>query len=270
MGLFNRTHNGNINTDPTSGAAVDPNQGNTRRDVEGGVGGAFLGHEYQKHHGGGTGPGTGTGAVVGGIAAHEYNKHHHNNATTGVATNSAGTSDPTDPTYAGGAYPSSGAGAGATGLGAGAAGVGGGAMANDPMYNTADAGTYGSGVGTSATGAGLGAGRTGGMTSNQPTAATVPSMVEARKLERSGKMENMLGTVLCSTTLKEKGLMKEQQAFALRTQAADLNEAELLEAQARERRGHAVGMGAHQDHLNPAGATAGVGGAGTGVGGTTY
>lgn len=141
--------------------------------------------------------------------------------------------------------------------------------------NTGATSTYPSGVGAGAAGAGLSSanpttgmgasgisptGRTPGMSSNQPV-SDLPSLADARKLERSGKMEKTMGTVLCSTTLKEKGLAKEQEAWQIRGQAESIAQAEALEAQARAHRGAAVGLGAGSHHLNPSTAPAASGNA---------
>ncbi|KAG8952614.1 hypothetical protein FRC04_003975 [Tulasnella sp. 424] len=80
-----------------------------------------------------------------------------------------------------------------------------------------------------------------------------PTDREARHLERSGKIEKAVGTMLCSTTMKQRGLEKQAQGANIAMQSQQLAQAENLEAQAKAMRGHAVGMGAHPTHLNPAG-----------------
>jgi len=187
---------------------TNANQGNLRHDVEGGAAGGLAGHEYQKHHDGTGGPGVGTGVAVGALGGHEYNKHHHNNNTNGV----------TDPGMAG------------------TNGVGTGMGTNAGMASGAGTGM---GMGTTATrGQGLPAGR------NDPIA----TQREARSLMRDGKIEKAVGTVLCSTTLKQKGLQKENNAAALMQQSQNIAVAENLEAQAAMHRGNAVGLGAHPQH----------------------
>jgi len=278
MGLFNH-HNNNANTtadpavpnDPTYNAGAGSTQGNFRRDVEGGAGGALAAHEYEKHHGGG--PGLATGGAAGGFAAHEYNKHHHQNAAnvdpaanTGAGYGAATTGQSYDPAFSNQNNLGTGPTAAATTYGG---------TSNDPNLNMGTSDPYASGVGAGVAGAGMGAGgggmagagglgaggmgtssgmaptgRAPGMSSNQP-ASDLPSLADARKLERSGKMEKTVGTVLCSTTLKEKGLAKEQEAWQIRGQAESIAQAEALESQARAHRGAAVGLGAGQQHLNP-------------------
>jgi len=66
--------------------------------------------------------------------------------------------------------------------------------------------------------------------------------------------------VLCSSTLREKGLEKEREAQALKVQAAELRQAEGLESEAAARRERAVAHGAHPSHLNGAAPANGVGG----------
>ncbi|KAG8992957.1 hypothetical protein FRB90_000822 [Tulasnella sp. 427] len=92
-----------------------------------------------------------------------------------------------------------------------------------------------------------------GVVGGQQSTTAYPSDRQARQLERSGKIEKAIGTVLCSTTMKQKGLEKQAEAANISMQAEHLNEAERLEAQARAMRGNAVGLGAHPNHLNPAG-----------------
>jgi len=279
MGLFNHHNNVNTTTDPI--VSNDPsynassNQGNFRRDVEGGAGGALAAHEYEKHHGGG--PGATTGGAAGTFAAHEYNKHHHNNVNTAdpAAGAATGYNDPTTGyTTAGQSYDPALANQNNLATGTTTAGTGYSGTTN-PIGNTGTTSSYPSGVGAGAAGAGLSSantttglggsgipptGRTPGMSSNQPV-SDLPSLADARKLERSGKMEKTMGTVLCSTTMKEKGLAKEQEAWQIRGQAESIAQAEALESQARAHRGAAVGLGAGSHHLNPSTAPAASGNA---------
>ncbi|KAG9045468.1 hypothetical protein FS837_006249 [Tulasnella sp. UAMH 9824] len=99
---------------------------------------------------------------------------------------------------------------------------------------------------TNGQGVGGGPWSTGGQ---QPSA--YPSDREARHLQRSGKIEKAVGTMLCSTTMKQKGLEKQAQGANIAVQSREIAQAENLEAQARAMRGHAVGMGAHPNHMNP-------------------
>ncbi|KAF8577161.1 hypothetical protein K439DRAFT_1622301 [Ramaria rubella] len=64
-----------------------------------------------------------------------------------------------------------------------------------------------------------------------------------------GKLEHAAGTLLCSSSLRAKGLQKEQEAQALKVQAAELGAAERLESEAAARRERAVAHGAHPHHL---------------------
>ncbi|KIJ49732.1 hypothetical protein M422DRAFT_777205 [Sphaerobolus stellatus SS14] len=59
-----------------------------------------------------------------------------------------------------------------------------------------------------------------------------------------GKLEHAAGTILCSSSLKAKGIQKEREAQALKVQAAELSAAERLEQEARMRRERAVAHGA--------------------------
>ncbi|KIP12092.1 hypothetical protein PHLGIDRAFT_124280 [Phlebiopsis gigantea 11061_1 CR5-6] len=61
----------------------------------------------------------------------------------------------------------------------------------------------------------------------------------------AGKVERIIGTMVCSSSLKAKGLQKEQQAAAHQVQNAEISEAERLEQEASLRRQRAVDHGAH-------------------------
>ncbi|KAK7462754.1 hypothetical protein VKT23_007339 [Stygiomarasmius scandens] len=63
----------------------------------------------------------------------------------------------------------------------------------------------------------------------------------------TGKVEKTIGTMVGSRSLKEKGMMKEQEAQSLKMQSAELAEAERLEREALMRRERAVAHGAHPD-----------------------
>ncbi|KAJ7589358.1 hypothetical protein C8J56DRAFT_1049005 [Mycena floridula] len=64
----------------------------------------------------------------------------------------------------------------------------------------------------------------------------------------AGKVERVAGTVLGSSSLKAKGIQREQQAKAVKVQSSKLVEAERLEAEALMRRERAVAHGAHPDN----------------------
>ncbi|OCH89631.1 hypothetical protein OBBRIDRAFT_835644 [Obba rivulosa] len=70
----------------------------------------------------------------------------------------------------------------------------------------------------------------------------------------AGKMEHAVGTMVGSQALKEKGLQKEQEADAFKTQSMELAEAERLEREAMLRRERAVAHGAHPANKNLGGA----------------
>ena len=59
----------------------------------------------------------------------------------------------------------------------------------------------------------------------------------------TGKMERALGTMLCSRSLKNKGLEKERAAQAQQSQRAEILQAEKLEQEALVRRERAVAHG---------------------------
>jgi len=64
-------------------------------------------------------------------------------------------------------------------------------------------------------------------------------------LKFQGKLEHTMGALLCNSNLKQKGIMKEEQARAIQQQALHLTEAERLEEEALRRRDRAVQHGAH-------------------------
>lgn len=59
----------------------------------------------------------------------------------------------------------------------------------------------------------------------------------------AGKVERVLGTVMCSRSLKNKGMEKERAAQAHQSQRAEIAEAEKLEQEALVRRERAVAHG---------------------------
>jgi len=105
-----------------------------------------------------------------------------------------------------------------------------------------------------------------GMTGGNNGPPTMPSEAEAKRLERSGKMDKILGTLIGSTTMKQEGIQKQAEGAALRQQSVQLAAAEQLEAEAQMRRGQAVGYGAHPHHAFPQGP--GGAGAGPNLGGS--
>ncbi|KAJ4489877.1 hypothetical protein J3R30DRAFT_1015 [Lentinula aciculospora] len=64
----------------------------------------------------------------------------------------------------------------------------------------------------------------------------------------TGKVEKAIGTAVGSNALKSKGIQKEMEANALKTQSSELAEAERLEREAMLRRERAVAHGAHPEN----------------------
>ncbi|KAJ4000662.1 hypothetical protein F5050DRAFT_363494 [Lentinula boryana] len=64
----------------------------------------------------------------------------------------------------------------------------------------------------------------------------------------TGKVEKAIGSAVGSNALKAKGMQKELEANALKTQSSELAEAERLEKEALLRRERAVAHGAHPDN----------------------
>ncbi|KAJ3810189.1 hypothetical protein F5876DRAFT_77024 [Lentinula aff. lateritia] len=64
----------------------------------------------------------------------------------------------------------------------------------------------------------------------------------------AGKVERALGAAVGSNALKAKGMQKEMEANALKTQSSELAEAERLEREALLRRERAVAHGAHPEN----------------------
>lgn len=96
-------------------------------------------------------------------------------------------------------------------------------------------------------GGGMGGGMGGGGGMQQ---ANLPDLADAKKLERSGKLDKFIGSVTHNTLLKQEGLEKQADAAAIREQTRHLTEAQRLEQEAQMRRGAAVGMGAHPGHMH--------------------
>jgi len=204
-----------------TGQPVGHHHGNFRHDAEGAAAGGFAGHEYQEHHAGTGGPGVGTGAAAGAFAGHEYNKHHaygQQNINTAVGADS-----------------------GMAGVGAGSRANGG--MGPAPIDTSVAPGNASGIYGPSVNSA--------DNTTGHGPLAGIEAQKEARQLNRSGKMEKAMGTMLFSTTMKQKGLQKQAVAQNMLAQQEHLAAAENLEAQARLHRGHAAGLGAHPNHISP-------------------
>jgi len=257
-------------TDRTTGQ----HQGRFKNTAEGAGAGGFAGHEWEKHHGG-TGPGTGTGAVAGGVVGNIFNRHHAGagaGANGNVVDNGNGTNRATGAHEGRFANTAEGAGVGGvaghewekhhggTGPGAGTGAAVGGLAGNEYNRHHAGAGA-GGGVGAG-TGAGLGS-------AAGPASTNDPINREAKSLDRKGKIEKTIGTVLCSTTLQQHGLAKQAEAANMQAQHVNLTEAENLEAQAKYKRSQAVGYGAHPNNGVLGGQSGGIGAQSAGVGGGT-
>ncbi|WVQ99847.1 hypothetical protein IAU59_006990 [Kwoniella sp. CBS 9459] len=87
-----------------------------------------------------------------------------------------------------------------------------------------------------------------GVSAGTGGSAATPSVKEAHKLERKGKMESTVGSLLCNSSLKHKSEAHLAQADHMRMQASELSEAERLEHEAGMRRQRAVGLGADPVH----------------------
>jgi len=85
------------------------------------------------------------------------------------------------------------------------------------------------------------------------TGATSKGAQSAGEKAFVGKLEHVAGSILCSSTLKAKGIQKEQEAQAMKVQAAELGAAERLEKEAMMRRERAVAHGADPQILHPGG-----------------
>lgn len=163
-----------------------------------------------------------------GVTGHEYQKHHNGTDGPGAGTGAAAGA------FGGHEYNKHHGNHNTNTTGAGTTGVGNTAGTTGLENNNAASGPGGQGI-TPGTHGGIEADR------------------EARHLNRTGKVEKAIGNVLCSTTLKQKGLQKEATAQSMQQQAADVAAAENLEAQAQLHRGHAAGLGAQPNHVVGAG-----------------
>jgi hypothetical protein len=197
--------------------------------VTGGIAGGAAGHGV-----GHTGVGTALGATVG---EHHARTHPANDMTT------------THHGHTGPGLMTGGAAGGLVGnqMGHTGAGTALGAAAGEHHAHTHPTQPY-STTGGTVPGAGVGTTHGAGMAGTHPGAAThAPGATEKAFV---GKLEHAAGTVLCSSTLRAKGIEKEREAQALKVQAAELGQAEGLEAEADARRQRAVAHGAHPQHLN--------------------
>ncbi|OCF30638.1 hypothetical protein I316_07686 [Kwoniella heveanensis BCC8398] len=98
------------------------------------------------------------------------------------------------------------------------------------------------------------------------SSGATPSVKAAHKLERKGKMESTMGSLLCNSSLKHKSEAHLAQADHMRMQASELSEAERLEREAGMRRQRAVGLGADPVHAQGVTGHGPLGGAGVGHG----
>lgn len=209
----------------------------------GGVAGAVDHHHHAHHPGTGAGHPLATGAAVGATTAAVDHHHHHNahNAGTGVGTGVG------------------------TGLGTGTHGTHTEHIAThdpaamdqhgNPLYPSPHAPA--SGV-TGATGLGGAVHGSGGLKTSSGKSPSTQAFI--------GKVEHAVGTIISSETLKAKGIAKEQEAIAVKNQAAELSEAERLEAHAglaRDRANQHAATGAIHSHQHGA---VGMGAAPTNVG----
>jgi len=167
------------------------NSGNTRRDLEGLAAGGAVGavgvHEYEKHRhqGGGMGNYQNDPSNVEGDADRDG---QYGAQGTGLGSGQYDSSNQygnTDPTNAG--------------------------RTNDPS-NTNYGSNLGDNTSTGDYGSNTATGRTPGTTSNQN-----PDK-EGKHLERSGKLDKVIGTLIGSDKMKEQGRQKQAEGAALRAQ----------------------------------------------------
>jgi len=92
---------------------------------------------------------------------------------------------------------------------------------------------------------------------NSQQQAALPNLGDANKLEKSAKVDKVIGTLTGNSNKKAEGLQKQAQAAAIKEQVRHLTAAQQLEAEAGHRRSHAVGLGADPSHVAP-GPTQGV------------
>ncbi|GJJ15591.1 hypothetical protein Clacol_009869 [Clathrus columnatus] len=225
-------------TNTTTGPGIG-SQGMGRHHHQGGPGGG--------HQGMMTGQGMGTGQGMSGQGMGTGQTHHANvqndfasNAPGNNYNNGPGNNYNNDPAYSNTTTTGHHGLGNAAGVGPGTGGVtgGGGGGFTGPTTNDTPHGYPGQHNNNIGIGGGTGGGGTG---------------ASASEKEILGKVERMAGTALCSSSLKAKGLEKEREAQALRAQAAELGQAEGLEAEAAARRQRAVAHGADPQHLGASG-----------------
>jgi len=168
------------------------NSGNTRRDVEG----------------------LAAGGAVGAVGAHEYEKHRHQGGG-GMGNYQNDPSNVEGDANRGGQYGGQGAGMGSSQYDSsnqyGSTDPTNAGRANDPsnanydsnLDNNTSSGNYDSSTAS---------GRTPGTTNNQN-----PDK-EGKHLERSGKLDKVIGTLIGSDKMKEQGRQKQAEGAALRAQ----------------------------------------------------
>ncbi|RSH81414.1 hypothetical protein EHS25_006946 [Saitozyma podzolica] len=250
MGLFKNRRsvdNGVVGTGPTT-ATTTTTTGTHHPVRDGLLTGAVAHHEANNHP---TRDGLLAGGAVGEIQHHRNEREmaHANAPMTGTATaNPYANGNATVGDGYGGVH-HNGVGTGTNGM---TSGFGTGAT-------TGAATGAGLGAGTGVTGAHTGpaplAGVDAGMagrnsTSTGGTSNSVPTIRQANKLERKGKMEATMGDLFCSSSLRRKSHNHLAQADHLRMQASELTEAERLEQEAGMRRQRAVGLGADPVHAS--------------------
>jgi len=226
-GVTDPMHNdGGVTADPTH----DNNRGGAlKRGAEGAALGGAAGHA--EHHGH-----TGRDAAVlgaGGAACqHEHNEHlNQGQNMAGAGPNTGGSLDSrwnalkrgVEGAVLGGAAGHAGH-QGHTGRDAAVLGAGGAACQHEHNEHL-DQGQNGAGPNTRyandhnvTNGGGPGVSSNaaaGGVTSNQ---GNMPNLAEAKKLDRSGKLDKVVGTLTGSTKLKQYGLQKQADAAAIRQQ----------------------------------------------------
>jgi len=210
---------------PNTGDSLDSRWNALKRGVEGAVLGGAAGQGHQGH--------TGRDAGAGGAACqHEHNEHPNQGQNmAGAGPNTGGSLDSrwnalkrgVEGAVLGGAAGHAGH-QGHTGRDAAVLGAGGAACQHEHNEHL-DQGQNGAGPNTRyandhnvTNGGGPGVSSNaaaGGVTSNQ---GNMPNLAEAKKLDRSGKLDKVVGTLTGSTKLKQYGLQKQADAAAIRQQ----------------------------------------------------
>ncbi|WVQ82054.1 hypothetical protein IAT38_004182 [Cryptococcus sp. DSM 104549] len=225
MGIFNRKSNEYA----ADGTPMTHGTHHPGRDAA--LAGAAAHHESNTH------AGRNTALAAGGVGATQH--HRNNNEINGTSHGPLG--HPTGQGVTGTGTSTNMASDGYGGVGGTGTGTTGGGMTG--------AGT-GAGVGA---GTAAGAGATGTHTGPAPlhgvnTTGAAPSAKAANKLDKKSKMESTMGSLLCSSSLKQKSATHHAQADHMRMQASELTQAEKLEHEAGLRRQRAVGLGADPMH----------------------